>query len=146
MSGKGEESGVVWRAPARGHFVGLCADCQHARPNDMWDGMLDLGQDEGFPDLASLAERYSLVCMKGHMSGGEPTDPTTLAFTMDGSRYRGELLVSPNFGCVMWQAKRADDSASAAKSQPSEDRSAPNSSEAVAVKNVSAASPKEPAP
>lgn len=87
-----------------------CATCRWAERNEMGDFLFEddgVTVMDGFEDHRALkiVQRYSLACGRAAMSGGDPKEPATLAFTMDGSEYRGELLITPDFGCVMWEAK-----------------------------------------
>jgi hypothetical protein len=92
--------------------MGRCATCRFAEKNDdMWSGWFADPDDEEYndPDQVQRREfvaRFSLACSRAKMDNGWPEDPQTLAFTMDGSQYTGELLVSPDFGCVMHEHVR----------------------------------------
>jgi hypothetical protein len=84
--------------------MSTCDKCRFAERNDSADWVDD---DEAQRNIyaqaaGKMVERFPFVCIRTKMSDGQPEDPETLAFTMDGSEYRGELLVSRNFGCVMF--------------------------------------------
>lgn len=87
-----------------------CASCRFAEPSklDDWVDEDRANLSDSEKRAVAFAERFPFACLRSRMSGGEPEDPETLAFTMDGSEYRGELLVSANYGCVMYEAKSPD--------------------------------------
>lgn len=81
--------------------AGRCATCRHAEilgPKPWADA-------EG----QALRSRYPLACKRAEMDDGKPDDPQTMAFSMafsmDGSSYRASLMVTPDFGCVMYEPK-----------------------------------------
>ena len=80
-------------------IAGRCATCKHAEtiaPPRLYGG------DDDAAELAQHA-RYPLLCKRAEMDDGKPEDPRTMAFSMDSSSYRAHLLVSPDFGCVMFE-------------------------------------------
>jgi len=79
----------------------MTSDCEHRCATCRWAEKWDQPYRLDPP----LVERFPLACQRTFMGDGLPMVPETLAFTMDGSNYAGELLVSPDFGCVMWEAK-----------------------------------------
>ena len=83
-----------------------CATCRFAERSGLADWVDPNDTNLAPSELRALEmeQRFPFACQRSRMAGGEPQDPETLAFTMDGSQYRGELLVSANYGCVMYRA------------------------------------------
>lgn len=91
-----------------------CGTCKHwQKPRDDWYGA-DL-RAEGYDDSdaydheATIAlNRLYRTCQRIEMPDtyGEKFTPETapLAYTMDGSQYRADLLTRAEFGCVLWES------------------------------------------
>ena len=88
--------------------IGRCGTCKWAQdtPKPWWFGLPEEAEESaevfGFEKFA-LA--YPLRCELAEQGMGEAKHPGKLCVTIDGSMYRGELYVMPDFGCVQWEAK-----------------------------------------
>lgn len=80
---------------------GRCATCRFAvSSGNQFDETM---AEYGFPLLCGYAELFDW--------GAEGTEELKQRYagracvTIDGSGYRGDLYVKPDFGCVQWEAK-----------------------------------------
>jgi hypothetical protein len=78
----------------------LCGTCKWARPVRKYND----GRDD-IVDRRLAAAGFPLTCELAEMDHPESLAPSRMCVTMDGSEYRGDLYVKPNFGCVQWEAK-----------------------------------------
>ena len=84
------------------HRVASCATCKWAEASTHiggeWDSVGTRLAAVGFP----------LRCKQAEMEPVQYDNPNLearLCVTMDGSEYRGDLYVKPDFGCVQWEGK-----------------------------------------
>lgn len=75
-----------------------CKTCKWSSEHEEWWKLSDSEPDP-------LALEYPLRCELADQAGGEPTHRGRLCVTLDGSNYRGELYVKPDFGCVQWEGR-----------------------------------------
>lgn len=68
-------------------IIGRCATCRFAEPG------------------SSAGERYPLTCRRAEGRDGKPKNERTLAFADDTDAYHARLNVSPDFGCVQYEAR-----------------------------------------
>ena len=81
-----------------------CATCRWARTTKEGDEDDAIDRNlarAGFPLRCELAEMVPLQFKQD----GAVIMQSRLCVTMDGSEYRGDLYVKPDFGCVQWEGK-----------------------------------------
>jgi hypothetical protein len=78
-----------------------CATCKWAEAPRGVPG--EIGYD--YLDSTLALAGFPLRCQLAEQEGGSPVHNGRMCVTMDGSDYRGDLYVQPNFGCVQWEGK-----------------------------------------